>query len=644
MEQVFGTDFSGVKIHHDGESDALNRSLQARAFTVGNDVFFSQGAYNPTSSNGQKLLAHELTHVVQQNGTASSPQTKLIVSHANDSQEREADEVAQMVGQFGPQLRNNGRNVPLQTKLDNLKSAQGQVQRGFGGKVALAVGKGFLMSFVQAVAGPLMLISKSQRASTARRWKSYNDDDVYTSVHLTRMGKASMVFQQIGMLAGWVSMLTGVGALIAAAFAPAGLAASALLGSISGIAGLVAAGAGVVTFGLSLILMIADIRRALALPKSSLRRKKAIIAAIGDGMAAFSGLLAAVGGVVGAAMGGWNPLQSASDVSASLASGGMTGLGMELAKGAAAGQAFAISDEIGGEVSGVITDEQKERLRQDPRYNPFQQGKEAMQKRKEILNKAPLHLYRQTEDDAGQEEDASPQVLGELAKVESAIADAKDARTRDQAGMEGEQADVATVGPDLDKAKSGVDQARGIDDVESNLKQIEQQSEEGEQKAEDEQEAEDAGPASKSDAEAKMDKLEQADASIDQIESKSGEALGKKQSFFGKLKSKISGFFRSAKRKAKKFGKLLLSGFMHIKARLKAIFAKIKAKVIQILIKVTGLKEPLDAIEAEVKDAQTAIPESEEAAQEAKEGFVAQDAQQEQLETSIAEAKETLRQ
>jgi hypothetical protein len=68
MERLLGADFSGVRIHHDSHSNLLNRSLQARAFTTGQDVFFRQGEYNPSSKNGQKLLAHELTHVRQQSG------------------------------------------------------------------------------------------------------------------------------------------------------------------------------------------------------------------------------------------------------------------------------------------------------------------------------------------------------------------------------------------------------------------------------------------------------------------------------------------------------------------------------------------------------------------------------------------------
>jgi hypothetical protein len=70
MERAFGADFSGVRVHTDSKADALNRQLNAKAFTTGNDIFFRQGEYSPSSGGGQELLAHELTHVVQQEGVA----------------------------------------------------------------------------------------------------------------------------------------------------------------------------------------------------------------------------------------------------------------------------------------------------------------------------------------------------------------------------------------------------------------------------------------------------------------------------------------------------------------------------------------------------------------------------------------------
>jgi|GEM_PF-2192009 len=66
METGLGADFSGVRIHTGAESQTLNQALGAQAFTHGADVFMGAGKYAPGSSDGQRLLAHELTHVVQQ--------------------------------------------------------------------------------------------------------------------------------------------------------------------------------------------------------------------------------------------------------------------------------------------------------------------------------------------------------------------------------------------------------------------------------------------------------------------------------------------------------------------------------------------------------------------------------------------------
>ncbi|HEX9975748.1 MAG TPA: DUF4157 domain-containing protein, partial [Dehalococcoidales bacterium] len=66
LEPYFRHDFSQVRIHTDAEADKISRQLEAEAFTTGRDVFFKQGAYQPESETGKELLAHELTHVVQQ--------------------------------------------------------------------------------------------------------------------------------------------------------------------------------------------------------------------------------------------------------------------------------------------------------------------------------------------------------------------------------------------------------------------------------------------------------------------------------------------------------------------------------------------------------------------------------------------------
>jgi peptidoglycan hydrolase-like protein with peptidoglycan-binding domain len=74
MEDGFGTDFNDVKIHTDERAVSMNRQIGAQAFTNGNDIYFNEGKFNPTNSQGKFLLAHELTHTIQQNGSESTVQ------------------------------------------------------------------------------------------------------------------------------------------------------------------------------------------------------------------------------------------------------------------------------------------------------------------------------------------------------------------------------------------------------------------------------------------------------------------------------------------------------------------------------------------------------------------------------------------
>ncbi len=67
MSSRFGNDFNSVKIHTDGNAIQMNRELNAKAFTTGNDIYFNEGQYQPGSDSGKYLLAHELTHTIQQN-------------------------------------------------------------------------------------------------------------------------------------------------------------------------------------------------------------------------------------------------------------------------------------------------------------------------------------------------------------------------------------------------------------------------------------------------------------------------------------------------------------------------------------------------------------------------------------------------
>jgi uncharacterized protein DUF4157 len=66
METGLGYDFSRVRVHADANASAANRAVNSNAFTVGHDVVFGDGQYRPHTADGQRLLAHELAHVVQQ--------------------------------------------------------------------------------------------------------------------------------------------------------------------------------------------------------------------------------------------------------------------------------------------------------------------------------------------------------------------------------------------------------------------------------------------------------------------------------------------------------------------------------------------------------------------------------------------------
>jgi len=72
FEPRFGVDFSGVRVHNDRRAAGVARSVNARAFTLGHHVVFGSGEYNSGGRSGRKLLAHELTHVVQQRGAGAA--------------------------------------------------------------------------------------------------------------------------------------------------------------------------------------------------------------------------------------------------------------------------------------------------------------------------------------------------------------------------------------------------------------------------------------------------------------------------------------------------------------------------------------------------------------------------------------------
>jgi hypothetical protein len=105
MESRLGSDFGDVRIHDDAKASESARAVQAHAYTVGNDIVFQSGRYQPDSASGQRMLAHELTHVVQQrsgpvDGTPAPGGIKI--SDPSDTFERAAETSADTVMAGGP--------------------------------------------------------------------------------------------------------------------------------------------------------------------------------------------------------------------------------------------------------------------------------------------------------------------------------------------------------------------------------------------------------------------------------------------------------------------------------------------------------------------------------------------------------------
>jgi hypothetical protein len=120
MEPRFQHSFADVRVHADAPAAESARAVGARAYAVGRDVVFGAGRYAPGTAEGQRLIAHELAHVVQQRGAPSSLRPKLEIGAASDAAEREADAAASAVAADAavPALGRRSASVQRQTPGD----------------------------------------------------------------------------------------------------------------------------------------------------------------------------------------------------------------------------------------------------------------------------------------------------------------------------------------------------------------------------------------------------------------------------------------------------------------------------------------------------------------------------------------------
>lgn len=141
MEGRFGHDFGDVRVHNDAAAHASAKSVNAQAYTVGSNIVFDSGRYDPGSDAGKHMIAHELTHVVQQrsgpvDGTDAGGGVK--VSHPSDRFEREAVANADHVmsspapaaaAPAGVQRMAEGASVQREEAPEEEETAQTFVQR-----------------------------------------------------------------------------------------------------------------------------------------------------------------------------------------------------------------------------------------------------------------------------------------------------------------------------------------------------------------------------------------------------------------------------------------------------------------------------------------------------------------------------------
>lgn len=150
FEEAMGTDLGSVRIHRSATADGLNRDLNAKAFTTGNDVYFSSGSYSPGTGEGQRLLAHELAHTVQQAPRVRRSVIRRFSLNNADFTKTTSVNVFQKGGSGNVAEFSDG-GTPLIVKVDqlignevvaagNLHSASAQQSGGSGGYSVRAPG------------------------------------------------------------------------------------------------------------------------------------------------------------------------------------------------------------------------------------------------------------------------------------------------------------------------------------------------------------------------------------------------------------------------------------------------------------------------------------------------------------------------
>lgn len=168
MEPRFGHDFSQVRVHTDARAGESAEAVDAQAYTIGRDVVFAPGQYQPRTEAGNAVLAHELSHVVQQDGVSGS--SANTISHPSDSSEREADAVAGSVLRNEPVAVKQSPSAAMQTL---------STEEGLGIGAAVAGGAAVLGGIAVGIAALAGAFDK----------EDFSDTDLATYLELLKTSK-----------------------------------------------------------------------------------------------------------------------------------------------------------------------------------------------------------------------------------------------------------------------------------------------------------------------------------------------------------------------------------------------------------------------------------------------------------------------
>lgn len=226
FEPRFGVDFGQVRLHTDASADFAARAFGALAYTKGTDIVFRKGQYQPEGSSGRLLLAHELTHVVQQSGSGAAIQQSR-VEPVDSPAEREAHHVAAqvMAGGQAPAIRHAPVGVPrapltsdggefVMTRYDaydgdtgknTSKSIGADLTITFTPKKALRSDQITFVQMMKAVKGgaPYLFPNEKARATTAKQGEAgwavdQTPDHKNADYQMDNSGKEEPDFGQFG--------------------------------------------------------------------------------------------------------------------------------------------------------------------------------------------------------------------------------------------------------------------------------------------------------------------------------------------------------------------------------------------------------------------------------------------------------------